>query len=92
MKKIIYSILIIFFVFSFNEIASQNDAMFKQKRERKRVWRRHRTSKVAYNPYLNKKAKDKPSAQVNKANKREERRQKRNFKKQLKKSKKKLNN
>jgi hypothetical protein len=66
--------------------------MFKQKRERKRIWRRHRTSKDAYNPYLNKKAKDKPSAKVNKSNKREERRQKRQFKKQLKRSKKNLNN
>ncbi|MEI8137986.1 MAG: hypothetical protein WCH21_11725 [Bacteroidota bacterium] len=92
MKKIIFSSLIILFIFSFSEVVSQNDAMFKEKRERRRVWRRHRTSKDAYNPYLNKKGKDKPSAQVNKANKREERRQKRNFKRQLTKSKKKLNN
>jgi hypothetical protein len=65
--------------------------MFKQKKERKRIWRRHRTSKDAYNPYLHKKAKDKPSARVNKGNRKEDRRQKRAFKKQLKKSKKSLN-
>lgn len=91
MKKIILSVLFFLFIFSFNEVSSQNNDMFKQKRERKRVWRRHRTSKDAYNPYLNKKAKDKPSARINKGNKKEDRRQKRAFKKQLKKSKKKLN-
>jgi hypothetical protein len=92
MKRLILAALIFLFVFSFNEVSSQNNDMFKQKRERKRIWRRHRTSKDAYNPYLNKKGKDKPSAKINKGNKKEDRRQKRAFKKQLKKSKKKLNN
>jgi hypothetical protein len=92
MKRLILAALIFLFVFSFNEVSSQNNDMFKQKRERKRIWRRHRTSKDAYNPYLSKKGKDKPSARINKGNKKEDRRQKRTFKKQLKKSKKKLNN
>ncbi|MBA2613685.1 MAG: hypothetical protein H0U95_17110 [Bacteroidetes bacterium] len=90
MKKIVFGSLIFLFTISFNQTFSQD--MFKEKRERKRVWRKHRTSKDAYNPYLKKKAKDKPSAKVNSGNKREERRQKRAFKKQLKRNKKKLNN
>ncbi|MBL7911990.1 MAG: hypothetical protein JNJ41_13110 [Bacteroidia bacterium] len=89
MKKIVFSILLFLFVFSFNEVFSQD--MFKEKRERKRIWRKHRTSKDAYNPYLKKKGKDKPSAKVRSGNKREERRQKREFKKQLKRNKKRLN-
>ncbi|MDO9001427.1 MAG: hypothetical protein Q7W45_16800 [Bacteroidota bacterium] len=91
MKKILGLFIFLFFL-SYYSSFSQNDNMFKEKRERKRVWRRWGSHKEAYNPYLKKKGKDKPSSQVNKANKREERRQKRNFKKQLKRSKKKLNN
>jgi hypothetical protein len=79
-------------MFSFNEACSQNNEMFKQKRERKKVWRRHRTSNDAYNPYLKKKAKNKPSARINKGNKKDERRQKRAFKREMKRNKKKLNN
>ncbi len=92
MKKIILGIFIFLFAFSYNIASAQNDEMFKQKRERKRIWRKHRTSDDAYNPYLKKKAKNKPSARINKGNKREDRRQKRAFKKQLKRSKKHLNN
>ncbi|MEO6305914.1 MAG: hypothetical protein ABIP51_22395 [Bacteroidia bacterium] len=92
MKKIIFSLFFFLFVFSYNDASSQNDEMFKQKRERKRIWRKHRTTDDAYNPYLKKKAKNKPSARVNKGNKKEDRHQKRAYKKQLKKSKKRLNN
>ena len=90
MKKTAFSIIILLFVFSCQKVFSQ-DEMFKQKKERKRIWRKHRSSKDAYNPYLKKKAKDKPSAKINRGNKRDERRMKRTYKKQLKANKKKLN-
>lgn len=92
MKKIIFSVFVFLFMLSFNELSSQNNEMFKQKRERKKVWRKHRTSDDAYNPYLKKKAKNKPSARINKGNKKDERRQKRAFKREMKRNKKKLNN
>lgn len=92
MKKIIFSVLVFLFMLSFNGLSSQNNEMFKQKRERKKVWRKHRTSDDAYNPYLKKKAKNKPSARINKGNKKDERRQKRAFKREMKRNKKKLNN
>ncbi|MBA3683506.1 MAG: hypothetical protein H0W73_20425 [Bacteroidetes bacterium] len=85
MKKIVFSVILFLFVFSFHETSAQNNEMFKQKRERKRVWRKHRTSNDAYNPYLKKKAKNKPSARINKGNKKEERRQKRAYKREIKK-------
>jgi hypothetical protein len=77
------------------EVQAQNDDMFKQKRERKRLWRRwrgrERKNKTAFNPYLEKKAKDKPSARLAKGNKREIRQQKRMARRQMRKSKKKVN-
>jgi len=85
MKKIVFSIFLFLFMFSFNEASSQNNEMFKQKRERKKVWRKHRTSDDAYNPYLKKKAKNKPSARINKGNKKDERRQRRAYKREMKK-------
>lgn len=66
--------------------------MFKQKKERKRVWRKHRSSKSEYNPYLEKSAKNKPSARMAKGDKKELRRQKRNAKRQMRHNKKTLNN
>ena len=92
MKKISLTFLIVLVVFSFNDLLAQSDEMFNNRREHRRVWRKHRRTKDAYNPYLKKKGKDKPSAIVNKGNKKADRRQKRAYKKQLKKSKKSLNN
>ncbi len=85
MKKIVFSIFLLLFIFSFSQVSSQNNEMFKQKRERKKIWRKHRTSDDAYNPYLKKKAKNKPSARINKGNKKEERRQKRAYKREIRK-------
>lgn len=68
-------------------LAAQDKEMFKQKRERKRVWRKWRSDKEAYNPYLKKKAKDKPSARIAKGNRKEMRQQKRKEKRQMRKSK-----
>ncbi len=78
-------------------LSAQNDEMFKQKRERKRVWRRHhgsreRNNKTAYNPYLNLKDKDKPSARMARGNKKEIRHQKRMARKSLRTGKRKTHN
>jgi hypothetical protein len=67
---------------------AQNEGMFKQKKERKKLWRRWSRKRDAYNPYLSKKAKDKPSAQIAKSNNRDQKRQKRQFKRQLRRAKK----
>ncbi len=77
----------LFFGFSANSY-SQEKEMFKQKRERKRIWRRWKPDREAYNPYLKKKAKDKPSARIAKGNRKEIRQQKRKDKRQLRRSKK----
>ncbi len=73
------------------QLPAQNEGMFKQKKERKRLWRKwgnkERKNKTAYNPYLEKKAKDKPSSKINSSNNREIRHQKRMAKRQLRKSK-----
>ena len=58
------------------------------------MWRRHRgkrerTNKTAFNPYLEKKAKDKPSAKIARSNKKELKKQKRRARRQLKRGKKK---
>lgn len=81
-------LMILFLVFGAEYLdAQQPKEMFKQKRERKRVWRRHRSSKDAYNPYLKKKAKDKPSARMAKGNKKEDRIARRENRKQMRRSK-----
>jgi hypothetical protein len=81
------TLIVIFLLCSVNYSEAQNKEMFKQKRERKRVWRRWKSSNDAYNPYLKKKGKDKPSARVARGNKKEERIAKRENKKQLRRSK-----
>jgi hypothetical protein len=81
-------LLLFFFMLASRTEAQQPKEMFKQKRERKRVWRRHRSSKDAYNPYLKKKNKDKPSQKIATGNKREIRQQKRRDKRQIRRSKK----
>lgn len=84
-------ILLGFFLFAATPVFSQNDGMFKQKKERKRVWRHWNRKRDAYNPYLKKKNKNKPSVQAARTDKREIRRQKRDFKKQLKRAKRNAN-
>jgi Holliday junction resolvasome RuvABC DNA-binding subunit len=68
-------------------------AQFSESDERKKMWRksgkRHK-AREAYNPYLNKKKKDKPSQQLSKQNAREQKRQLKAAKKQKRKSMKKL--
>jgi hypothetical protein len=86
-KVFLKTAIVICLLFSVNYSDAQNKEMFKQKRERKRVWRRWKSSNDAYNPYLKKKGKDKPSARIAKGNKKEERIARRENKRQLRRSK-----
>ncbi|MCE3258510.1 MAG: hypothetical protein K0S12_151 [Bacteroidetes bacterium] len=70
---------------------AQSDEMFKQKRERKRLWRRWKPNREAYNPYLKQKGKKKVSARMAKGDRKELKRQKRAARKQMRKSKRKVN-
>jgi len=83
-----WAIKILFFVFILiifpAEIKAQQEDMFKQKKERKRIWRRWRKTKEAYNPYLKKTAKKKTSSRIAKGNRKELRKQKRAYRKELK--------
>jgi hypothetical protein len=73
------------------QVTAQNDEMFKQKRERKRIWKKWRSKREAYNPYLAKSAKNKPSARLAKGDKNELRWQKRKAKRQMRRNKKSVN-
>jgi len=82
----------VFLFIPWDEIVAQQDkSMFKEKRERRRVWRKWRSDKGAYNPYLKKKGKDKPSGQMASSNKKEIRKQRRTEKKQLRRNKRTIN-
>ena len=60
--------------------------MFKQKRERKRLWRRWKPNRQSYNPYLEKSVKKRTSTRIDKGTARAMRKQKRAYKKELKKT------
>jgi hypothetical protein len=89
MKPII-KILLFVFIFTMLpvQIEAQQQDMFKQKKERKRLWRRWKRDREAYNPYLKKTAKKKESARISKGNKKELRKQKRAFRKELRRTRK----
>ncbi len=89
--KTLSSCLLAFFLLGATPVFSQNDGMFKQKKERKRIWKHWNRKRDAYNPYLKKKNKDKPSVQGARTDKREIRRQKRDYKKQVKRAKRNAN-
>ena len=84
--KLKFLLVILFFLFV-TDVTSQDKEMFKQKRERKRIWRRWKPDREAYNPYLKKKAKDKPSARIAKGERKEIRQQKRKDKRQMRRNK-----
>jgi hypothetical protein len=63
---------------------SQEDQFRK---DRKRVWKKWRSNKQSYNPYLDRKKKNKPSAVMARENKRELKHQKRVAKRQMRRSK-----
>ena len=88
MRLFIRLTIITFLLVCYTPSKAQTDKqMFKQKRERKRVWRRWRSNREAYNPYLDKKGKKKPSAKIAKGNRKEQRIQRREFKKSLRRGK-----
>jgi hypothetical protein len=92
--KLILKIFFICFLFFFTtekSFAQQNE-MFKEKKERKRIWKRWRKDREAYNPYVKAKASKKPSARMAKGDRKELKRQKRAAKKQMKRNKKSVNN
>lgn len=62
--------------------------MSRHSKERKKVWRGWSKKRDAYNPYLKKKNKNKPSVQAARGDKKEMRKQKRAYKKQVKSAKK----
>lgn len=79
-------ILLVLFVLNAGPGVAQS-SMFKQKKERKKVWRKWRSKREAYNPYLNKKSKNKPSVRLAKQEKRELKRQRRKFKRDTRRAK-----
>jgi hypothetical protein len=92
MKFRFLSFILLFCFFLVEQPAMAQNEMFKQKKERRKLWRRWKKNREAYNPYLDKKAKNKPSARMAKGNKKELRRQKRAAKKQMRRNKKAIAN
>ncbi|MCW3078439.1 MAG: hypothetical protein JWO32_3048 [Bacteroidetes bacterium] len=90
MKPVFKIILFLLLIGFYPQNVHAQDKMFKQKKERKRIWRKWRKNREAYNPYVDAKAKDKPSAKMARKNKKELKRQKRTAKKELRKNKKKF--
>lgn len=68
-------------------------AQFTESKERKKMWRksgRRHKPREAFNPYLDKKGKDKPSSELNKQNAKDIKRMNKTAKKQKRRSMKKL--
>jgi hypothetical protein len=90
MKSLIKIILFVFALSVFPaEVEAQQDEMFKQKKERKRLWRRWKKNREAYNPYLKEKGKKKTSSRIAKGNRKEARLQRRTYQKELRRTRKK---
>ena len=86
MRRLAFLVLLLLWLPS----AAQDD-MFSEKRERHRVWKKWNRKRDAYNPYLDRKRKDRPSQQMARDNKREIKKQQRTGKKQMRRSKKAIN-
>ena len=82
MKRLLI-ILLFFFVLSAPSWAQDN--VYSHKKDHKKIWRRWRSHRQSYNPYLEKKKRNKPSAIMARENKREAKRQARRAKKQKRK-------
>jgi Ni/Co efflux regulator RcnB len=88
MKKIVVIFLLFFYVGSLTI-----QAQFSESKERRKMWRkssRKHKAREAYNPYLDKKKKDKPSSKIAKEEKSGSRKMKREYKRQNKRNMKKL--
>jgi hypothetical protein len=90
MKVLIKIVLLILALSFYPAETKAQDEMFRQKKERKRVWRKWRKNREAYNPYVKAKAKNKPSARMARGNRKELQRQKRAARKELRKNRKKF--
>lgn len=88
MKNVITILLILFFVGQL-----QVKAQFSESKERKKMWRksgRKHKPREAFNPYLDKKKKDKPSSIAAREEKKGVKKMRRDYKKQNKRNMKKL--
>lgn len=61
------------------------DNVYSHSKEHKRVWKKWRKNRQSYNPYLEKKKRNKPSAILARENKREMKRQQKRAKRQKRK-------
>jgi hypothetical protein len=86
--KTILKILLLFFVLSMHPAIAQNE-MFQEKPERKKLWKKWRKNRQSYNPYLDKKGKNKPSARIAKGDRKDIKRSNRQAKRQMRRSKRK---
>ncbi len=84
--KFIVSLLLVAFIFFSNPIYGQSTK--GNKKERKRIRKNWSKKNQSYNPYLDKKSKNKPSAKIAKADKKELKKQKRRAKRQMRRSRK----
>ena len=83
MRKILVIILLLFFACQLPV-----KAQFTESKERKKMWRKSgkkHKAREAYNPYLDKKKKDKPSAKAAREEKEGTQKMKRGYKRRLKK-------
>ena len=88
MKRIIVLGLLLFFI---GQLPLK--AQFTESRERRKMWRkssRRHKAREAYNPYLDKKKKDKPSSKAAAEEKKGSRKMRRDFKRQNRRNMKKL--
>ena len=84
--KLLLRLLLFSFLISHHSLPAQNGD-FKQKKERKKLWKKWRKNRQSYNPYLDRKNKNKPSVQLARENRKEIKRQNRIAKKQMRRSK-----
>ncbi len=88
MKKILAILILLIFFFSLT-----TKAQFSESKERKKMWRKSKNrhkKREAYNPYLDKKKKDKPSAQIAKEEKIGTKKMRRDYRRQQRRNMKKL--
>jgi len=77
--------LFLFSIFFCVAPAHAQDNVYSHSKEHKRVWKKWRKNRQSYNPYLEKKKRNKPSAVLARENKREMKRQQKRAKRQKRK-------
>lgn len=85
MKFLVGCLIAVFTIFS---VPMSGQSMSENKKERKRIRKNWSKKNQSYNPYLDKKAKNKPSAKMARAEKKELKKQKKRAKRQMRKSRK----